>query len=144
MKSKLIQTAASMSEAHVRQAGGRIEYWLAGNLRRSFGYARWRDFISAAISRVKAAWEVSGHPASDHFVDVNKMINLVCESSHHIVSSITSQAIDALIVTGYRYCHIRPLAVRPLDHPEREPTPWGFLFSATEKPGLQHTSGVRP
>ena len=27
--------------------------------------------------------------------------------------------------------HIRPLAVRPLNHPEREPNPWGFLFSST-------------
>ena len=26
--------------------------------------------------------------------------------------------------------HIRPLAVRPLNHPEREPNPWGFLFSS--------------
>lgn len=144
MKSKLIQTAASMSEAHVREAGGRIEYWLAGNLLCLRGHAKWRDFSSTTISRAKIACAVSGHPASDHFVDVNKMINLVCERSHHIVSSITSQAIDAFIVTGYRYCHIRPLAVRPLDHPEREPTPWGFLFSATEKPGLQPTSGVQP
>ncbi len=25
--------------------------------------------------------------------------------------------------------HIRPLAVRPLNYPEGEPTPWGFLVS---------------
>ncbi|HFD38444.1 MAG TPA: hypothetical protein ENJ31_01150 [Anaerolineae bacterium] len=26
---------------------------------------------------------------------------------------------------------IRPLAVRPLNHFEREPNPWGFLFSGS-------------
>lgn len=133
MKSKLIQTSASMFEAHVRKADGRIEYWLARNRQGLFGYAKWRDFSSTLISRVKTACEVSGHPVSDHLVAVNKMVNPVYERTHRIVSSITSQAIDALIGTGYRYCHIRPLAVRPLDHPERWPTPWGFLFSGSER-----------
>jgi len=27
--------------------------------------------------------------------------------------------------------YIRPLAVRPLNHPEGEPTPWGFLVSGS-------------
>lgn len=27
------------------------------------------------------------------------------------------------------YCHIRPLAVRPLNDSERVPNPWGLLFS---------------
>lgn len=44
-----------------------------------------------------------------------------------------STAIDPSAGTGYRALHIRPLAVRPLDHPERWPTPWGFLFSGAKK-----------
>ena len=76
----------------------------------------------------------------DHFVDVNKMIDLnlnghrsarwmqgvCCLSGPQLLNST---AIDPIALTGYRNRHIRPMAVRPLDHPEREPTPWGFLFS---------------
>lgn len=29
----------------------------------------------------------------------------------------------------YSSQHIRPLAVRPLNHPERVPNPWGFSIS---------------
>ena len=38
----------------------------------------------------------------------------------------------------YNCGHIRPLAVSPLNHPESEPTPWGFSFSAPREflPGL--------
>jgi hypothetical protein len=31
----------------------------------------------------------------------------------------------------YNLSHIRPLAVRPLTHPERVPNPWGFSISGS-------------
>ena len=39
------------------------------------GYDEWRNF-SLVISKARTACELSGHLISDHFVDVNKMINL--------------------------------------------------------------------
>lgn len=33
----------------------------------------------------------------------------------------------------YLFRHIRPVAVRPLTHPERWPTPRGFLFLSPER-----------
>lgn len=38
-------------------------------------------------------------------------------------------AVENGLNSDYIGQHIRPLAVRPLDHPERVPNPWGFLFS---------------
>jgi len=38
----------------------------------------------AAISKAKTACEVSGHPVPDHFVDVNKMVDLGSGSQREI------------------------------------------------------------
>jgi|GEM_PF-2614550 len=80
----------------------------------------------------------------DHLVDVNKMVDLnldrLCSASWvrgvcclRRPQQINSAAIDQIVSRRYRKPHIRPLAVRPLNYPEREPTPWGFLFSDTGK-----------
>ncbi len=78
------------------------------------------------------------------FVDVNKTIDLNL-NSHRLVRRMRSArrlshpqqsnsvAIDHGVGRRYLKQHIRPLAVRPLNYPEREPTPWGFLFSALKK-----------
>lgn len=46
-----------------------------------------------------------------------------------IAFSNMNRAVEFTPSTPYTLSHIRPMAVRPLDHPERWPTPWGFLFS---------------
>lgn len=51
------------------------EYWYGRELQEALDYAEWRNFISV-IQRAKQACEASGFNASDHFVDVNKTINL--------------------------------------------------------------------
>jgi hypothetical protein len=92
--------------------------------------------VGAPLERIPAAF--------DRIVDVNKTIDLslngrrlirwirsACCLSHP--QQINSAAIDQVVDRQYLSCHIRPMAVRPLNHPEREPTPWGFLFSDAEE-----------
>ncbi len=52
-----------------------IEYWLARELQELLGYADWRNFLNA-INKAKESCETTGEAVSDHFVDVNKMIEL--------------------------------------------------------------------
>jgi DNA-damage-inducible protein D len=52
-----------------------IEYWLARELQELLGYADWRNFVNA-INKAKESCETTGEAVSDHFVDVNKMIEL--------------------------------------------------------------------
>jgi DNA-damage-inducible protein D len=59
---------------HINPKSG-VEYWFAGELRHVLEYTEWRNFTSA-IERAKDACKGSGMNISDHFVDVNKMIEL--------------------------------------------------------------------
>ena len=84
MKTELIQTLTSSFEAHAQQTESGVEYWLARDLQHLLGYTEWRNFSSTAISKAKVACEVAGHAVSDHFVDVNKMVDLGSGSQREI------------------------------------------------------------
>jgi DNA-damage-inducible protein D len=51
------------------------EYWLARELQELLGYSDWRNF-SNALNKAKESCKSTGEEVSDHFVDVNKMIEL--------------------------------------------------------------------
>jgi DNA-damage-inducible protein D len=91
MKSELIQSLTETFEAHAQQTEGGVEYWLARDLQQLLGYGEWRNF-NTAISKAKVACEVSGHPAGDHFVGVNKMVDL---------GSGSQRQIDDIMLTRY-------------------------------------------
>ncbi len=76
METNLIQQLTETFEGHAQQTENGVEYWLARDLQQLLGYAEWRNFNQTAISKAKTACEVSGHAVSDHFVDVNKLIQL--------------------------------------------------------------------
>ena len=52
-----------------------IECWSARELQQIFNYSDWRNFLKV-IDKAKAASENAGEKIADHFVDVNKMIDL--------------------------------------------------------------------
>ena len=55
------------------------------------GYTEWRNF-NTLISKAKVACEVSGHAIIDHFVDVNKMVDL---------GSGSRREVDDVMLTRY-------------------------------------------
>lgn len=60
-----------------------MEFWLARDLQHLLGYTEWRNF-TVAISKAKTACEMSNHTISDHFVDVNKMVDLGSGSQREV------------------------------------------------------------
>ena len=52
-----------------------IECWSARELQNILGYAEWRNFLKV-VNKAKDASANAGEKLSDHFVDVNKMIDL--------------------------------------------------------------------
>ncbi|MDO9612205.1 MAG: DNA damage-inducible protein D [Serpentinimonas sp.] len=76
METNLVHQLTETFEGHAQQTETGVEYWLARDLQQLLGYAEWRNFSQTAIAKAKIACEVSGHVVTDHFVDVNKMIQL--------------------------------------------------------------------
>ena len=52
-----------------------LECWSARDLQEVLGYTEWRNFLKV-LEKAKLACENTGVPVSDHFVDVNKMIEI--------------------------------------------------------------------
>ena len=91
MKPATIRTLTATFEGHAQQTEDGVDYWLARDLQHLLGYAEWRNF-QAVLSKARTACEVSGHPVSDHFVDVNKMVDL---------GSGSRRQVDDLMLTRY-------------------------------------------
>jgi DNA-damage-inducible protein D len=74
MKKELIQELFYKLEKACNIYKG-IECWSARELQIIFNYSEWRNFLKV-IDKAKASCVNSGILVSDHFVEINKMIEL--------------------------------------------------------------------
>lgn len=72
-KETITKLNKSFEEYAYEQDG--VDYWLARELQELLGYADWRNFLNT-VDKAKESCKTTGEPLSDHFVDVNKMIEL--------------------------------------------------------------------
>ncbi len=91
MKTEIVHTLTDTFEAHAQQAENGVEFWLARDLQHLLGYSEWRNF-TAVVTKAKTACEVSNHAISDHFVNVNKMVDL---------GSGSQREVDDIMLTRY-------------------------------------------
>ncbi|MCY4039943.1 MAG: DNA damage-inducible protein D [Gammaproteobacteria bacterium] len=83
MKNELIRTLTETFEGHAQEAESGVEYWLARDLQHLLGYSEWRNFLNV-VNKAKAACEGSEQVIENHFVDINKMVELGSGSQREI------------------------------------------------------------
>ena len=75
MEQKLIYSLTQNFEELSNMTEDGVEFWLARDLQHLLGYSEWRNFQNV-ISKGKTACEVSEQNILDHFVDINKMVEI--------------------------------------------------------------------
>lgn len=82
MKREIISQLHSNFELAVNESDG-VEYWFARDLQQLLGYNEWRNFFKV-IDKAKTATTTAKQEIQDHFVDVNKMVDLGSGSKREI------------------------------------------------------------
>lgn len=85
MKKELIQELFEKFEK-ARIIIDNIECWSARELQKIFNYSDWRNFIKV-IDKAKVSCISSNIEVSDHFVDINKMIELAKGAKREIIDT---------------------------------------------------------
>ncbi|NJB81295.1 DNA damage-inducible protein D [Wenyingzhuangia aestuarii] len=75
MESSLIQSLTENFESIVNKTSEGVEFWMARDLQHLLEYKEWRNF-NLVINKAKTSCEVSLQKIENHFVDVNKMVQI--------------------------------------------------------------------
>ena len=83
MKSEIIKSLSNNFEDHSQTTENGIEFWFARDIQHLLGYSEWRNFQKVII-KAKTSCEATGNDILDHFVEVNKMVQLGSGSEREI------------------------------------------------------------
>ncbi len=75
MKREIVKSLTDTFQDHSNTTDNGIEFWFARDIQHLLGYSEWRNFTNV-ITKAKTSCEASGNNISDHFVDINKMVNI--------------------------------------------------------------------
>lgn len=94
-----------------------LNFWFARDIQHLLGYTEWRNFTNV-ITKAKTACEASGNNISDHFVDINKMVN---------IGSGAQKPVDDIMLTRYA-CYL----IAQNGDPKKEPIAFAQNYFAVQ------------
>jgi len=117
MKKEIIKSLTDTFQDHSNTTENGIEFWFARDIQHLLGYTEWRNFFNVII-KAKTACEASGNLISDHFVDINKTINM---------PKGASKEIDDMMLTRYA-CYL----IAQNGDPKKEPIAFAQNYFAVQ------------
>ncbi len=91
MKTETVKYLTLDFESYANKADDGIEFWFARDIQHLLDYSEWRNFTKV-INKAKTACETAGHNISDHFVSVNKKVQ---------IGSGTEREIEDIMLTRF-------------------------------------------
>lgn len=91
MKKEVVKHLTLDFESYANKTSDNIEFWFARDLQHLLEYTEWRNFTKV-INKAKTACETAGHEIADHFVGVNKKVQ---------IGSGTEREIDDIMLTRF-------------------------------------------
>ncbi|MFW5805732.1 MAG: DNA damage-inducible protein D [Bacteroidales bacterium] len=91
MKKETVKHLTLDFESYANKTNEGIEFWFARDLQHLLEYTEWRNFTKV-VNKAKTACEIAGHKIADHFVAVNKKVQ---------IGSGTVRDIDDIMLTRF-------------------------------------------
>ncbi|MBP7709893.1 MAG: DNA damage-inducible protein D [Rickettsiales bacterium] len=90
MKTETVAALTSDFESFAKKTETGVEFWLARDLQKLLGYAKWDNFFNI-ISKAKIACQVSKQEIPDHFADIGKMVDLGSSGQREVLDIILTR-----------------------------------------------------
>jgi DNA-damage-inducible protein D len=117
MKRELVKSLTDTFQDHSNTTDNGIEFWFARDIQHLLDYSEWRNFTNV-ITKAKTSCEVSGNNISDHFVDINKMVN---------IGSGAQKPVEDIMLTRYA-CYL----IAQNGDPKKEPVAFAQNYFAVQ------------
>jgi len=116
-KETMIQLYGSFERVVMTDTESGLDFWRARDLQELLGYIEWRNFLTV-IAKAITACDNSGQHSEDHFVAINKMVE---------VGSGVQRAIEDVMLTRYA-CYL----IAQNGDPAKEPIAFAQTYFAVQ------------